>query len=231
MKKTPTSNNNTKLNQELGPLTPDENALISGTLLGDTHLQRRTGTSYRLKILHSTAQADYVWWKYNKLKRLCSTTSPPAEVVNNKTFKAVAFSTSSLALFGDLHGLFYTPVLKEDRTTFVKTITPELIDKLPMNPLVLTTFFLDDGSVRDDCYAGKLATQGFSKEECELLREYFLKWNINCNVVKHTIKSKRYYLSIGASTFGNLVEVIEPTVREIPSMVYKLNELRKPRND
>ncbi len=101
--------------------------------------------------------------------------------------------------------MFYTPVLKGDRTTFVKTITPELIDKLPMNPLVLTTFFLDDGSVRDDCYAGKLATQGFSKEGCELLREYFLKWNINCNVVKHTKESQKHYLSIGASTFCLLV--------------------------
>ncbi len=73
--KNPTSNN--KLNQSLGALTPNENAVIAGTLLGDAHLQKRTATTYRLKIVHSTAQADYVWWKYNKLKRLCATTKPP----------------------------------------------------------------------------------------------------------------------------------------------------------
>jgi LAGLIDADG DNA endonuclease family len=189
----------------------------------DIFSKRRVSGTCRLKIVHSTAQADYVWWKYNQLKRLCATTKPPAEVVKNKTFiptEPLLFPLlPSLLLFGDIHELFYTPVLKGDRTTFVKTITPELIDKLPMNPLVLTTFFLDDGSVRDDCYAGKLATQGFSKEECELLREYFLKWNINCLVVKHTKESKKHYLSIVASTFCNLIEVISPTVREIPSMV------------
>jgi hypothetical protein len=225
------SNNNSNLNKELGALTPNEYAIVSGTLLGDGHLQKKTENTYRLRILHSLKQKDYVWWKYNALKRLCSTTKPPQEVVNNKKYRAVSFYTSSLSLFKDLHGLFYKPVLKKEKITFVKTITPELIDNLPMNPLVVATFYLDDGSVRNDCYAGKIATQGFSKEECELLREYFLKWNIQCNVVIHSLKDPKYSLNVGASTFGNLIEVIEPTVREIPSMVYKLNELRKPRND
>lgn len=233
------TNNNSKLNKELGTLTLEEYAVITGTLLGDGHLQKKTETTYRLRILHSLAQQDYVMWKYNKLKRLCSTTKPPEEVVNNKTFKkkGFVFYTSSLSLslslFKDIHSLFYKQVQnpKTGKMIWKKTITPKLIEELPMHPLVLANFYLDDGSVRNDCYAGKLATQGFSKEECELLREYMLKWKINCNVVSHTLESNTYYLSIVASTFGNLIEVIEPTVKEIPSMIYKLNEINRPRND
>jgi hypothetical protein len=51
--------------------------------------------------------------------------------------------------------------------------------------------------------------------------------------VKHTEKSGQYYLSIPASNgaFRELVGVIAPIVKQIPDMVYKLNEDRQPRND
>lgn len=112
-----------------------------------------------------------------------------------------------------------------------KTITQEVIDKLPVDPLVVAVWYLDDGSIRNDCYAGKIASQGFSKEENELLCDYLRKFNINCHIVKHTEISGQWYITIPASTFGNLIKVIDPIVREVPSMVYKLNELRRPRND
>jgi len=114
---------------------------------------------------------------------------------------------------------------------YVKTITQNLIDKLPMHPIVLAAFFMDDGSVRNDCYSGKFATQGFSLEENHLLSQYFKKWNINTKVVAHVKSQNQYYLTVPAATFGTLVEIIEPIVREVPSMYYKLNDINKPRND
>lgn len=100
-----------------------------------------------------------------------------------------------------------------------------------MNPYVLAVLFMDDGSKRNDVYSGKLALQGFSKEEQELLIPYFDKWGVKVTVAKHTVESGQHYINISAKTFGRFIEIIEPIVKEIPEMEYKLNEARKPRND
>lgn len=208
-------------------LTQDERALIMGTLLGDAHIQKR-GNSYRLKIEHSITQKDYVLWKHNKLQRLCQTTHPPKEVTSKKNETTVLFYTSSSSWLEEIHSLFY----KKENDRLVKKVTQELIDSLPMNPLVLVALFLDDGSVRDDAYSGKIATQGFTKEESNLLKSYLQKWGIESQVVAHSVSKNQYYMSLPARTFGKLIEVIEPTVmNEIPTMIYKLNIERKPRND
>jgi hypothetical protein len=59
------------------------------------------------------------------------------------------------------------------------------------------------------------------------LCDYLRKFNIDCHVVKHTEISGQWYITIPAHTFGQLISVIEPFVKEVPSMIYKLNELRK----
>ena len=136
------------------------------------------------------------------------------------------------------HELFYEPVEKVDKNgnkkvKYVKKITQKLIQSLPMHPMVLATFFMDDGSKRNECYSGKIATQGFTQAENYLLCEYLAKWDIKAAVTTHTVDSGQFYISIPASNgaFDKLVSVISPIVHQIPDMVYKLNENRKPRND
>lgn len=81
------------------------------------------------------------------------------------------FYTSSGIYLKKYHDLYYTtttvnvtpiepeyqdsPTVKEKgkRRQSVKEITPKLIEALPMHPLLLTTLWMDDGSVRNDCYA------------------------------------------------------------------------------
>jgi len=208
-------------------MTDVEKALIMGTLLGDAHIQKR-GNSYRLKIEHGIDQASYVCWKHAKLQRFCQTTQKPKTVKSKKGYETVVFYTTSGTWLEEIYGLFYK---ETEKNKFVKTITPELIENLLMSPILLATFFMDDGSVRNDCYAGKLATQGFSKEENALLCSYLSKWGIECEVVYHIKSKNQYYISIPAKTFDNLVKEIEPIMNEIPSMNYKLNQQRKPRND
>lgn len=209
-------------------MSGDIKALIMGTLLGDGHIQKRKG-SYRLKIEHGINQEAYVRWKYWKLKKdgFCETTQEPI-VRNNKSGQSVQFYTSSGKWLEEIYHLFYQ---RDTNGRYIKTITPELISNLPMNPILLAVFFMDDGSVRNDCYAGKLATQGFSKNEQHLLNNYLLKWNLKCQLVLHSRKKSQYYITIPATTFRNLVLNIEAIVNEIPEMAYKLNYLCKPRND
>ncbi len=218
------TNNNIKENSKLSEM---ETALIMGTLLGDAHIQKR-GESYRLKIAHGIKQHSYLMWKYSKLNRLCLTTQPPKIETDRKGYQTVVFYATSGKWLKEIFDLFYK---KTELNSYRKTITPELIEALPKDPLLLAVFFMDDGSVRNDCYAGKLATQGFSKEENQLLASYFKKWDIECKVVVHNRSKNQYYLSIPATSFGTLVQEIRETVKEIPEMLYKLNDQNKPRND
>nr|AAA67801.1 site-specific DNA endonuclease I-CpaII [Lobochlamys segnis]ALO21061.1 putative LAGLIDADG homing endonuclease [Lobochlamys segnis] len=227
-------NNNNFLSNNLLPLTDDEKALIAGTLLGDAHIQKR-GDSYRLKIAHGLDHEELVVWKYNRLIRLCQTTQPPRVETYSTKLKSgvlpqgVVFYTSSGKYLKETYDLFYKQTADGRR---VKTITQELIDSLPKHPLVLAAFFMDDGSVRSDCYSGKIATPGFAgKEESQLLCNYLHSWDVQANVVAHKKANNQYYIGLPAKTFGRFINIIEPYVREVPALCYKLNESRKPRND
>lgn len=215
-------------------LKTDELSLIMGTLLGDGHMNKR-GESYRLKMTHGIDQKEYVLWKHKKLERLCQTTQPPKEATDEKGYTTVTFYTSSTVKYKPIHELFYKIQGGKDKSgqvtkKSVKVITKELIDNLPTDPITLATWFMDDGSVRDDCYAGKIATQGFSKNESHLLCEYLARCGIlGAKVVAHVKSKDQYYISLPATgdTFAKFVDYIEPVVQEIPSMVYKLNKARK----
>lgn len=205
-------------------LTNEEKAVLMGGLLGDEIIVRR-GESYRYRVHHSLDQKEYVDWKRAKLSNICQTTQPPRQVPKKETpYILYEFYTSSGKYLKELHELFYK---KNEKGQFKRTITQDLINSLPVDPLILAVWFLDDGSVRNDCYAGKIATQGFSREESELLCDYLRKFDVNCYAVKHTVKSQQWYITVPAHTFGNLMKLIEPFVKEIPSMEYKLNESRR----
>lgn len=208
-------------------ITESQLAIILGTILGDAHIQRR-GNSYRLKIEHEGDQEAYVYWKYSKLENLCRTTHPPKKRVTKKGYVSFQFHLSSSKWMGIIHNYFYKEL---ENGRYLKVITPELIEALPVNPLLLAVMFMDDGSVRDDCYSGKIATQGFTKEEQHLLAGYLEKYGLYCKVVPHVKEKNQYYLSVPAKSFPGLVSNIETVVNEIPDMVYKLNIERKPRND
>jgi hypothetical protein len=213
------------------PLSSQEEAVTMGTLLGDGFLQKRGSRSFRLKIEHTLAQREFVEWKREKLSRLCTRTQPPIVTPARKTAgQGVLFYTDTSPVLEDIHGLYYKKGVDGKLT---KTITQELIDKLPMSPYVLATWWMDDGSVRNDCYGGKIATMGFSQDgEQELLALYLKKWGISCNIVFNDEEKNQKYLSIPAASFPRLVEIIEPIIaKEVPSMSYKLNANRKPRND
>lgn len=200
-----------------------------GKLLGDAHLQKR-GNSFRLKIEHGIEQKNYVLWTYKKLRRCCQTTQPPKPVTSKKGDQpkgtvniTIVFYTSSGVWLKKYHDLFYKQILVNGKIKYVKKITEELIKNLPMHPMVLAAWYMDDGNLRDDCFSGKLATQGFeTKEEHELLCKYLAKWNIIGKVNKHTTASQQYYINLPVETFHLLVNEIEQYVEEIPDMIYKI---------
>lgn len=215
---------------KLEGFTEKEKSVLTGSLLGDGLLQKRGVHSFRYRVSQSIKEEDYVNWKYDQLKRLCTTTQPPKKVTDKKGFVTVGFYTSSGDYLKDYFSLFYKELpggLGKGGSSYVKKITPELIDQLPMQPEVLAVWFMDSGSVRNDCYAGSLATQCFSLEENHLLQKYLKKWDIDSNISRHIKTTDQYYLYIPSRSFPKLIELIEPIINEIPSMKYKLNEDRR----
>jgi hypothetical protein len=209
--------------------TSTENAILFGTLLGDAHLNCRGENSYRLKVEHSTKQWDYCQWKRTKLMRLCQKNKDVHVVSSKGKADTCMFYTDSNVAYKPIHQLFYTQKPNsKGKQTYVKTISPELIAAMPKDPLVLACFFMDDGSVRNDAYSGKIATQSFSKVEHELLQTYVLdSFGVKLDIICHIRAKEQYYFSIPASQFPKFVDVISPILEEVPSMKYKVNKARK----
>lgn len=187
-------------------INDNEKSLIMGTLLGDAPLQKRGENSCRLAITHSVEQKALTEWKYSKLLRFCGTTKGPTERIEKKG-RTIRFETSSSSILLPLHSLFYKRRGEHSSGTpkYVKEVTKELIGELPMNPIVLAVFFMDDGSVRNDCNAGKIAIQGFSLQENLLLCKYIHKWGVKAHPTLHTAESGQYYICGHAS--GNFLKI------------------------
>jgi len=221
-------------------LTKSEQAVLLGTLLGDGHLQKRNN-SYRLKIQHCFKNKDYVWWKYNALKRLCHENTLP-KLVKSQTNDYYYFFLKSGSYLEIYHHLFYKPYLwqpsssdknvkendRQPKIRYRKSITQELIRFLPCDPLILAVWFMDDGHCRTDSFSGKLGTYAFLKEEQWLLQEYISKFTIKTNIVLQNRIKKQYYLTITGrnKNFDRFVDIIKPFVQEIPSMIYKIRNLK-----
>lgn len=209
-------------------ITDVQKAIVSGSLLGDATLVKRIN-SYRIRFLHCEAQKCYVYWKHEKLKSLCLTTQPPRLVMHKKKYSQYEFYTSSGLHLKPFHDAFFKPQVDESgNVKYVRSITEDTLNFLPKSPLVLAVLFLDDGSVRNDAYSGKIATQCFTEEEHLLLQAYLKDvYGLNTVINKH---KHQKYLAVNAADFGNLIDMIEPIVNEIPCMMYKLNALRKERS-
>jgi len=209
-------------------LTRDEEAILLGCLLGDGHIEKR-GNSYRFKIRHCTKQKGYVEWKYQKLKRFCMT--EPKIIANGKdgAYSAVYFNSRSGRFLEQYHTLFYEKVDRSPKkSNYQKKISPECVQFLPKNSLLLAVWFLDDGHCRTDCSGGRIATDCFSKTEVLSLQHYlFTNYKIRTTLVNFKTnknQTTRHYLSIlgKEGNFQLFTNLIKPIVEQIPCMVYKI---------
>lgn len=217
------------------PITQREDAVIQGCLYADATLGLGNSGSGRLRIAQGTKQLQYVIWKFKELKRLCTFNKPPTyrEVTNYETGglkKTFEFYLNRGSYLKTYHDLFY----KQQGTTpkgnpkYEKTITKELVAVMPKYPVFLAMIMLDDGSVRNDAYSGKIAFQCFTKEGLQLFVEKVKElFDVQLNIVTSTVESGQFYLSIPAAEFGKFVDLIEPTVSQIPDLAYKLNADRR----
>lgn len=229
-----------KMQKYLHDLTPEELSILCGMALGDATIVKRSdaANSYRYRVAHGPNQLEYTRWLYEKLKRLSNPIHEyPAGSTNPTSY---FFYLKADPWIGEIFHKFYKPVTasqnEEQLDTSVisdkepalqkyrKSITQDLIDWLPVDPLLLAVWYMDDGTSRDDCFAGRLCTQGFYEPgELELLLKYLAKYKIQGNIAQHTVESGQRSISIGAEQFGFLVTKTYPYFKEVPSLLYKMN--------
>nr|YP_009492253.1 putative LAGLIDADG DNA endonuclease [Pseudopediastrum sp. CL0201VA]YP_009492298.1 putative LAGLIDADG DNA endonuclease [Pseudopediastrum sp. CL0201VA]AWI68858.1 putative LAGLIDADG DNA endonuclease [Pseudopediastrum sp. CL0201VA]AWI68859.1 putative LAGLIDADG DNA endonuclease [Pseudopediastrum sp. CL0201VA] len=216
------------------PITEREDAIIQGCLYADATLGLGSSGSGRMRIAQGVQQKEYVLWKYVELHRLCTVNKPPTfrQVKNPETGgwkQTFEFYLNRGSYLKHYHDLFYKQVgtNAEGKAIFEKTITEELVEAMPTDPAFLAMIMLDDGSVRNDCYAGRIAFQCFSKEGLELFVKKVEEIFGVKLVVMQSTEDSLCSLSIPAAEFGKFVNLIEPTVRQIPDLAYKLNAERK----
>lgn len=209
-------------------LSSEQKAIILGNLLGDGHLQLASNTlKARLRFTHSIKQREYVEWEYKKLGWLCEKVKKPYETETKNGFGECIAYTSYEPQLLEYHQLFYRPSIKPGRR-FEKFV-PENLASYLTNPTSLMVWYLDDGTRRTDGGACRLATQGFTYYEQEILQDCLKKnFNIPCKIESVTnpkTKTVNYGLVIPtrgghADKFVRLFD--QKVLKEIPSMKYKV---------
>lgn len=194
------------MDNTVGSLSQLQRSIVLGSLLGDGYLRKLEGRKDAfLEINHSFEQKDYVDWKYEKLSFLSA--GKPNKREGNGNRVAYRFYTKQHPFLTETFNRFYS----EDGT---KVIPKDL----ELNPLVLSVWFMDDGSKssESDFY---LNTQQFSVEDQKILIRKLSELGLESNMNK----DKKYYrIRLFKRSIPRLRDLVEEYV--IPSLRYKIEK-------
>lgn len=199
-------------------LTKEENDILIGSLLGDGCLRIMGRCKFpAFSVSHSENQKDYVFWKYEKLKKYIKTPPWREERIYHKDRSRKTFSwrfqTLSNEVFSDLYNTFY-----KNR----KKIIPESIESLLKDsPLALAVWLMDDGNKNHQ--AVFLNTQSFSlNEQHRLAKALNDIYGFNVTVNSHS-KSKGielYRIRISTESTKKLKNIVKNYL--LSSFYYKI---------
>jgi DNA-binding transcriptional regulator WhiA len=194
-------------------LTPRQQEILIGLMLGDGHLERSPCTSRaRLKVEQRERARQYIDWLYENFQewirqkirirtKLLKTT--------NKLYRYHEFTTYSHEEFMPYRQLFYPRG---------KKVVPSSVDKI-LTPLGLAVWFMDDGSIKShECRGRIINTHSFTEKEVELLcRVLAVKFNLEAWPRQQKDGVQVYISAKSADKFEDL---LLPNI--LPVMQYKL---------
>ena len=200
---------------------------IYGAILGDASLSKPTGNSNsNITLTHSPKQTEYLEFKVEIFKQIHPLVFK---------FKSINFFNKKQNKIYTTYYYYsnYTQYLTKLRHKFypngIKQVSYDILNKL--TPLGLAIWWMDDGSLviyeRKDRNAvnryATLATCSFSKEEHEIIKNYFINtWDIKPKIVKRNQKGKIYYIIMFPMIeFIKFRNIIKDFI--IPSMNYKID--------
>ena len=191
------------MDNTVGSLTQLQKSIIIGCILGDGYLRIFPGRKNALlEINHSLKAKEYVDWKYSALKNVAG--SPPKIRKGNGNRLAYRFYTKQLPELTNLLKEFYRNG---------KKIVP---DNLILNPIILSVWFMDDGS---KCNSSNfyLNTQQYSLEDQEKMVAKLKLLGLDTKLNKDKCYWRIRFLT---SSLPKLRKLISNKI--IPSMKYKI---------
>ena len=190
-----------------------QKSVAVGTLLGDSYLTQRK----YLQVDHSTKQASYVMWKHSVFETVAGKISD----VNRTHSKTGVQSTSKRFYtnksFQGLEPLFY----RVEGNTRRKVVPPGIRDLL--DPTSLAVWYMDDGGKAQNTPKGAyINVSNYTEPERELLRNavndvFGLKTRLH-----KAGGNDQWNIYIPAESYDKFIEIIYPTVSQIPEMLYKI---------
>jgi recombination protein RecA len=197
-------------NNQLGNtiyLTPKQESIIIGCVLGDGNLQRSSKTANtRFSCEHGKKQIFYAKWKYEQLKSLKSkftiSKRKTADKRNGIFYESGKVETLVNTELNKFYDLFYSSGNKE--------VSKEILNLL--NPLSIAVWFMDDGTLHSGSIS--IATCSFSNKSINNIIQYFA--DLNIKFTKH--KNKSIYLS--RKSLPTFLKIIKPYL--LNEMYYKV---------
>jgi len=180
-----------------------QKSVIIGTILGDGYIRIVPGRQHAfLEINHALSQREYILWKYDVLKGVRA--GAPKVRKGNESRIAIRFTTRQSEELTELYSRFYQDKVK---------IIPE---DLELNALILSVWFMDDGSRcrESDVY---LNTQQFDLKSQLILIQALKKLGLEATLNKDKKYKRVRFLK---KSIPKLFELIAPHI--IPSMHYKI---------
>jgi len=205
------------------PLTSRQQAIVLGNILGDGHIQLSPNKqTARLRFTHSIKQAEYVDWEFKELDWLCKGVSRPKEIIEKNQYHLYRAYTSYCSELTHYHTLAYESTTIKGRR-YIKRIPSNFGDYLK-DPEALMVWYLDDGTLRLDGGACRLATQNFTIDEHEILKDALWKNFHIASKIEFMVKDQpSLYIPSRRNAAKDFVHLFSDTVlKEIPSMTYKI---------
>lgn len=205
--------------KRIGPHNINILEIMIGLLLGDGHLEKRSGAiGCRLIVEQTNRNVEYLMWLYNQflINGYCTNKKPKLFKrikKNNTVYYGYKFNTFTFSSLNWLHDLFYLHKIKHLPIEFLKE---------HLSPLILAIWFQDDGNKFQSGY--KIATNCFELSELEkLCGTLKSKFDIECSLHssrKSNDTSFNYTIYIKKSSSAHFANLIKPYM--INSMHYKL---------
>jgi hypothetical protein len=183
-------------------LTNCQMSIILGSILGDAYIHKLGKICFE----HTSKHKSYLLWKYTELQNLTYPKVAQVERLDKRTnTKTFSYRFYLRQYFKNLRNIFYNDNDK-------KIIPSDLINW--MNPLVLATWYMDDGHLDKNKYP-YFMTESFSIKDIEkLIYQLKILFSLDCKI---TSKNRILIHNRNSKHFFNL---IEPHIHE--TFKYKL---------
>lgn len=196
-----------------------ERSIVTGTVLGDAFLQQTGTKNARLRLEHSSKQKEYIFWKWQELKRYMQDQPKRIERFNPIWKRQYAYyrcQSHTSPQFGKLRAMFYTDHRKQ---------IPKSIRKF-LTPLALAVWFMDDGYYYKRDHTAYIYLSHLIEVDVRRLSGMFTA-NFDLHPKIEKKKTGALNLKFTVVDTKRLLTIIAPHV--IKSMRYKIGE--EPRID